>query len=365
MENNKQFLHSYLNAFSPVGQEHEGQKIWTNYVRNFADSINADAYGTAYAVLKGHQPNLADRLGNPYKVVIEAHCDEIAWIVTHIEKEGHLRVWRHGGSDNMIAASKSVLVHTHDGKKIEGVFGSPAVHVRDKYTEMGPEPHELWIDLGYDSDEEVKKLGVEVGNIVTFDDQFKEIGEYYVGRSLDNKIGGYIIAEALRKIHEDKIILPYDLYVVNSVQEEVGLYGARLIAQKLKADLALVHDVTHNTATPKMDKAKESDIQGGKGPVMEYTSQNHRKIIQLYRDVAKKNDIPIQLSVGSYGNDTVSFFLENTPTAIIASPLKYMHTTVEMVHKKDVEYAIQLFVESLKAITTEFIDDVNNVNGRF
>jgi putative aminopeptidase FrvX len=357
---NKEFLYAYLNAFAPVAQETEGQEIWTNYVRPLVDEIKVDAYGTAYGVVKGHQPILSDRMGIPYKVVIEAHCDEIAWIITQIESDGYIRLKRHGGSDNMIAASKSVLIHTHDGKKVPGVFGWPAVHVRDKYTEMAPEPHELWVDLGVDSDEKVKELGVEVGNIITFDDQFNELGEYYIGRSLDNKIGGYIIAEAVRKLKEENVKLPYDLYVVNSVQEEVGLFGARLIAQQLKADLALVHDVCHNTNHPKMNKAKDGDIKGGEGPCLEYTSQNHRKINAMLKQIAKEKELPLQLTVGSYGNDTVSFFLEGTPTAILATPLKYMHTTTEMVHKQDVETCINLYVEFLKQLTPVKIDEINN-----
>jgi putative aminopeptidase FrvX len=357
---NTEFLYAYLNAFAPVAQETEGQNIWIDYVKPLADKVSVDAYGTAYAILAGNQPSLADRMGIPYKVVIEAHCDEIAWIITQIESDGMIRIKRHGGSDNMIAASKSVLIHTHDGKKVPGIFGWPAVHVRDKYTEMGPEVHELWVDLGVDSAEKVEELGVEVGNIITFDDQFKELGDYYIGRSLDNKIGGYIIAEALRKIKENNIKLPYDLYVVNSVQEEVGLFGARLIAKQLKADLALVHDVCHNTNHPKMNKAKDGDIKGGEGPCLEYTSQNHRKINAMLKQIAKEKELPLQLTVGSYGNDTVSFFLEGTPTAILATPLKYMHTTTEMVHKKDVETCINLYVEFLKELTPSKIDEINN-----
>lgn len=350
----EKFLEKYLNAFSPVGEEHEGQKIWANEVRDFADEIISDAYGTVYALKKGSVKK------NPKKVIIEAHCDEIAWMITQIEKDGFIRVKRHGGSDNMIAASKTVYVHTRKGDKIVGVFGSPAVHVREKYTEMGPDQHELFIDLGVDSDTLVADLGVEVGNIVTFNDQFQNIGNYYVGRSLDNKIGGYIIAEALKLISAEGIKLPYDLYVVNSVQEEVGLYGAKMIAKRLQADIALVHDVCHNTNTPRMNKAKDGDVSGGKGPTLEFTAQNHRKIISKLREVADANEMKVQLQVGSYGNDTMAFFLENTPTAIVATPLKYMHTTVEMAHKDDVNNCIVLFVEFLKAITPEWIEDVNN-----
>ena len=298
---------------------------------------------------------------NTHKVVIEAHCDEIAWIITNIEKTGMIRVKRHGGSDNMIAPSKTVMIHTHDGKKVRGVFGWPAIHTRKEYTSMGYDQHELWVDCGLKNKASVLEAGVEVGNLITFDTQLEEIGDYYVGRSLDNKIGGYIIAEALRTIVKKGIKLPYDLYVVNSVQEEVGLHGAKKIAKELKADLALVHDVCHNTNTPKIDKAKDGDNKGGLGPCLEYTAQNHREINKMLREIAKDKKIPVQLTVGSMGNDTMAFFMENTPTAILATPLKYMHTTVEMAHKKDVDACIKLFVAFLKDLTPQKINEINNL----
>lgn len=361
MKKNKQFLYDYLNAYAPVAQETEGQQIWTDYIKPYVDFLKQDAYGTSYGVLR-HKSKSGDAIKiKTHKVVIEAHCDEIAWIITHIESDGMIRVKRHGGSDNMIAPSKTVMIHTHAGKKVRGLFGWPAIHTRDKYTSMGYDQHELWVDTGLKDKKAVTKAGIEVGNLITFDTQLEEIGDYYVGRSLDNKIGGYIIAEALRTIVDEGINLPYDLYVVNSVQEEVGLYGAKKIAKELQADLALVHDVCHNTNTPKIEKAKDGDNKGGEGPCLEFTAQNHREINQMLREVALDNKIPVQLTVGSYGNDTMAFFMENTPTAILATPLKYMHTTVEMAHKKDVKNCIKLFVEFLKRLTPEKINEINKV----
>lgn len=355
-DGNKKFLKEYLNAFSPVGKEFEGQKVWVDYVKPFVDEMKVDAYGTAYGLIEG--------MGNK-KVILEAHCDEIAWIITNIESNGMIRVKTNGGSDNMIAPSMTVFIHTHDGKKVPGVFGWPAIHTREKRVDMGPEVHDLWVDLGVDSDKKVAKLGVEVGNCVTFDQEFFELGKYYVGRSLDNKIGGYIIAEVARELKEEETVLPFDLYIVNAVQEEVGLFGSRLIAQTIKPDIALVHDVTHNTDSPKMNKAKSGDVKGGAGPVIEYSSQNHKDLIQLVRDVAKDKEVPLQLSVGSFGNDTVSFFLENVPTVIVASPLKYMHTTVEMVHKDDVKNAILVFKETLKKLTFDNITAMNDQTHKY
>ena len=318
----EQFLHKYLNAYAPVAQESDGQQVWCDYVKQWVDFMKQDAYGTSYGVIKGHGA------GQLPKVVIEAHCDEIAWIITNIEEDGYVRVRMHGGSDNMIAPSKTVLIHTHDGKQVPGVFGWPAIHTRAKRKDLGYADHELWVDTGIGDKVAVEAAGVEVGCLITFDDQLRTMGDYYVGRALDNKIGGFIIAEVARLIRDFKLELPYDLYIVNSVQEEVGLFGAKKIAKELQADLALVTDVCHNTKTPKMDLAKHGPVEGGKGPSLEYASQNHRDILNMLREVAIKHDIPLQHHVGSYGNDTVAFFLENTPTSILGMPLKYMHSTV-------------------------------------
>ena len=356
----KEFLKSYINAYSPVAQEWEGQKIWTDYVKQHVDYVESDNYGTVFGVIKSKvQDNLelehnTKQVDMPfpkeykrYKVVIEAHCDEISWIITYIDSGGVIHVTKNGGSDAAIAPSKKVLIHTRSGKKIPGVFGFPAIHVRKTAEEKAPKPENLWIDLGFDTKKEVLELGVEVGNVVTFDEELSFMGNYYVGKSLDNKIGGYIIAEVAKKIKETNFSLPFDLYIVNSVQEEVGLLGAKNIAQQLKADVALVHDVCHATDTPNMSRVKNCDIKAGSGPTLEYASQNHRLVIDYIRGIAETNKIKYQVEVGSQGNDTMGFFLANTPTAIIASPCRYMHTTVEMIHKKDVKLAIDLFYQCL------------------
>ena len=345
VDRSNEFLHEYINAYSPVAQEWEGQKIWAEYLRPFVDSINSDAYGTVYGIINACGKGISKT--KQHRVVIEAHCDEISWMISYIDADGLIYVARNGGSDPQIAPSKKVLIHTRRHGKIPAVFGFPAIHTRDTSADKGIKTENLFVDCGTDSKEETIKLGIEVGNIITFEETFHEMGDYYVGKSLDNKIGGYIIAETARRLKLNNIELPYDLYIVNSVQEEVGLFGAKKIAQFLQADLAIVHDVCHHTITPGISKIKSGEIRSGKGPTLEYCSQNHRLLLDYIRDIAENNDVPYQVEVGSQGNDTIGFFLANTVTAIIASPLKYMHTTCEMVHKKDVEAAIDLFYLSL------------------
>lgn len=351
------FIYRYINAYSPVGMEEEGQSIWRNYISKYVDDLQTDPYGTAVATIKSDSviPTV------DFNVVIEAHCDEIAWIVSHVDDNGFIRVKTHGGSDNMIAPSMPVIIHTHTGQKVNGVFGWPAIHTRDKRVETGPAVDELWVDCGFKDKEDALSAEVEPGCVVTFKSELTRNGDFWVGKSLDNKLGGYIIAEVARRIHEREIRLPFNLHIVNSVQEEVGLYGAKMIAKTLKADLALVHDVTHATDYPGASLAKDGDVKAGMGPSLEYTAQNHRKINSKLREVAKENKLPLQVSVGSYGNDTLAFFLENTPTAILATPLRYMHTTVEMAHVDDVENCIELYIKFLQEIDTDFIADVHNI----
>jgi len=339
----KKFLKEYLSAYAPVSKEYEGQKIWSDYISDCVDTLESDSYGNVWGIIKSKNKNT-------YKVVIEAHCDEISWLISYIGDDGRIYVNRNGGSDISIAPSKRVVIHTKNNGLVQGVFGWTAVHIRKKST--APELKDLFVDIGLDSGEKVKEAGVEVGNIVTFNDPFEEMGDYYVGRSLDNKIGGYIIAEVARKLNENDIKLPFDLYVVNCVQEEVGLHGAKMVSQTIKPDVAIITDVCHNTNTPDVDKHIEGDIKGGKGGVFQFTAQNHRILTELMRKSADENQIPYQLEVGSFGNDTMGFFLANggTPTAIISTPLKYMHTTVEMAHKDDVESVINIFYHTLQNI---------------
>ena len=327
-----------------MAQESEGQKVWTDYLYKYVDEIHHDNYGTAYGVIKSG-------VKNAKKVVIEAHCDEISWMISHIDSDGYVYVVRHGGSDQHIAPSKTVVIHTRKNGRIKGVFGWPAVHVR-KGKEQAPSLDNIFIDVAAHSKDEASEMGIEVGNIVTFDDRLFEMGDYYVGKALDNKIGGYIIAEVTRRLVEQKIKLPYDLYIVNSVQEEVGLYGARMIANRIKPDVALVTDVCHITKSPMYNVKKDCETIGGNGCAIEHTAQNHRQLIEMFRECGDENDIKYQLTIGSYGNDTMGFFLADggIPTAIIATPLKYMHTTVEMAHKDDVESVIKMYIQSLKVL---------------
>ncbi len=339
------FLKKYINNAAPTGYEYTGQKLWMDYLKPYVDDFITDAYGTAVAVI------------NPdanFKVVIEAHADEISWYVNYITDNGLIYVIRNGGSDHMIAPSKKVLIHTEKGT-VEGIFGWPAIHTRLKGKEECPKIENIFVDVGAKNKEEVEKLGIHVGSVITYPDEFFVLNKNrYVGRALDNRMGGFMIAEVGRLLSENKDKLDFGLYITNSVQEEIGLRGAQMITETIKPDMVIVTDVCHDTTTPMIDKKKEGEIEIGKGPVISYAPAIHHKVRDLIIQTAKKHKIPFQrlASSRSTGTDTDAFAYSNggVPSALISLPLRYMHTTVETVHKDDVENLIRLMYHTVKEV---------------
>lgn len=336
------FLTRYLNNASPTGFESEGQKLWLDYIRPYIDEHIIDAYGTVVGVINPQAK---------YKVVIEAHADEISWFVHYITKEGFIYVRRNGGSDHMIAPSKRVNIHTDKGI-VKAIFGWPAIHVRNGKTEAAPSLDNIFLDCGCNTKEEVEKLGVHVGCVITYEDEFMVLnGRNFVGRALDNRMGGFMIAEVARLLKENKVKLPFGLYITNSVQEEVGLRGAQMIVERIKPDLAIITDVTHDTQTPMMNKIQNGDISCGLGPVISYAPAVHNNVLKHIVRIAQDQKIPFQRLAASRatGTDTDAFAYgaAGVPSALISLPLRYMHTTVESVDRKDVENVIKLIYASL------------------
>lgn len=338
-----EFMETYLNNAAPTGYEAPGQKIWLEYLKPYIDEWQLDDYGTTYGIIN---PD------HPYKVVIEAHADEIAWRVNFITKEGFINVVRNGGSDHLIAPAKRVFIHTKKGI-VQGVFGWPAIHTRrGKDAKLVPEVENIFVDVGAKDDKEVEKMGIHVGNVITYPDEFMILNKnYFVCRAIDNRMGGFCIAEVARLLQMRKKELPFGLYIVNAVQEEVGLRGATMIANRIKPNIALVTDVTHDTCTPLVDEKKHGSVTCGKGPSLTYAPAVHNKLLELIETTAVSKKIPFQRESASRqtGTDTDAFAYSNNgvPSALISLPLRYMHTTVEMCHREDVENVISLIYETL------------------
>ena len=344
-EHSKAFLYQYLNNASPTGFESAGQQIWLDYIKPYTDEYIVDTYGTAVGVVGP---------GKDYKVVIEAHSDEISWFVNYISDDGYLYVRRNGGSDALIAPSMRVHLHTKKGV-VDGVFGWPAIHVRDLAKDAVPKVSDLFIDVGAANKQEVLDMGIHVGTVGTFADRLMEMnGRYFVGRALDNRMGGFMIAEVARLLKENNVTLPFTLYVVNAVQEEIGLRGAEMIARRLRPDLAICTDVTHDTQSPKYEKKEQGDLKCGDGPVLCYGPAVQNNLLDFMIGVAGQQNISFQRQAvsRSTGTDTDAFAYatEGIASALISLPLKYMHTTVETVHMDDVQNVVKLMYETLLAL---------------
>lgn len=341
-EESLQFLETYLNNASPTGYEASGQRIWMDYLKPYVDSFITDTYGSAVGVINADAK---------FKVVIEGHADEISWYVNYITDNGLIYVIRNGGSDHQIAPSKRVNIHTKNGL-VKGVFGWPAIHTRGRGKEENASLSNIFIDCGCETKEEVEKLGVHVGCVITYPDEFMILNDNkFVCRAIDNRMGGFMIAQVARLLKENNITLPFGLYIVNSVQEEIGLRGAEMITQTIKPNVAIVTDVCHDTTTPMIEKKVEGDLQIGKGPVVAYAPATQNVLRELIVDTAIEKQIPFQRHASSRvtGTDTDAFAYSNggVASALISLSLRYMHTTVEMVHRDDVENVIKLIYESL------------------
>lgn len=344
------FFRNYINTPSPVGFEYTGQRLWIDYIRPFVDEVFTDPYGTAVGVVNP---------GHAFKVVIEAHVDEISWFVNYVTNEGLMYLKRNGGVDHQIAPGQRVIIHGKKGP-VKAVFGWPAIHTRINTADKEPvaKVENLFLDCGARNKKELEDLGVHIGAVVTYQDGFDELAyNYYIGRAFDNRVGGFMIAEVARLVRENKKKLPFGLYVVNAVQEEIGLRGAEMIARRIKPNVAIITDVTHDTNTPMINKVVEGDTSCGKGPSLSYGPAVHNKLLQFVSDVAEKTGIPVQLRAvsRSTGTDTDSFAYANDgcPSVLISIPLRYMHTTVEMLHRSDIEQTIRLMYESLLSLTPD------------
>lgn len=343
----KKFLFDLLSTPSPTGFETPGQRVWAKYIGAFADRVESDAYGTAWATLDGSAKK-------PRRIMIEAHADEIGYIVKHITKEGWLRMDRIGGSDTATARGRRLDILGDKGT-VRGIIGNTAIHLRKDSLadEKAPKIHELYVDVGASSAGQVKKLGIRVGHPAVYADAAEEFGEgRVVGRALDNRLGGFILAQVMARLSKRQ---PRSTVIaVNAVQEEIGGHGAKMVAHRLMPDVAIVLDVTHATDTPGIEHAVHGEVRLGGGPAITHGTCNHPQVIKRLLAVAEKKNIPIQHESSSRysGTDTDVIFTvrEGIPSALVSFPLRYMHSVVEMCDLRDVEQTIQLlaaFIESI------------------
>lgn len=340
----REFLEQLLITPSPTGFESAGQKVWKNYVKQFSDDIQTDAYGSAVAKLNTSFDVIT--------VMLEAHCDEIGMIVQHITEKGFVHVNKLGGSDSTIARAKRVNIHNKRGV-VSGVVGNTAIHLQDKKNGGGDQPawKDIYIDIGAESREEALDM-IQVGDPITYADNFEFLSDdVLTGRALDNRIGGFMIAQVMKRLSERREDLKVNVMALNSVQEEVGGYGARMMSYRLEPDVALVTDVTHATDTPGINNAEHGLVKLGDGPVVQHGGANHPAVVSFVEETAAAKEIDLQHEAVSVrtGTDTDSIFYQKTgiPCGLISLPLRYMHSPVETASVQDINTLIDLMAESV------------------
>lgn len=344
------FLFELLETPSPTGFEMPGQRVWADYVGEFADEVACDAYGSAWGILKGK----SDRI-----VMLAAHADEIGFMIKQIDKGGFIRLDRIGGSD--VATGRGRRLHIMgDQGPVLGVIGNTAIHLRrdNASAEKVPAVHELWVDVGAASAAEVQELGLRVGHPAVYTEKPEDLGEKrLVGRAIDNRIGGFMIAQVMKKLAAEKIRPEFTLVCLNAVQEEIGGYGAKMATHRLKPEICVCTDVTHATDTPGISQGKHGAVDLGGGPTVTHGSASHPLVVKRLLEVAEKKKIKIQheASSRSTGTDTDSIYHvgSGVPSALVSLPLRCMHSVVETADYGDIADTAELMAEFVSSLRPE------------
>jgi putative aminopeptidase FrvX len=345
----RDFLFHLLETPSPTGFEMRGQRVWADWIKSYAPEVACDAYGSTWATLPGKSQRV---------IMLEAHADEIGYMIKHIDDKGFLRIDRVGGSDAATARGRRINILGDKGE-VTGIIGNTAIHLRRDQNgqEKAPAVSDLWVDVGASNAREVAAMGIRVGHPAVYLYGPLELAhKRLIGRALDNRIGGYIIAQVMKRIASGKKKPAFTLTCLNAVQEEIGGNGAIMATYRLKPDLCVCLDVTHATDTPGIDQFKFGSVKLGGGPTLSHGTANHPHVVQRLIEVAEKSKVPVQHEASSRftGTDTDKIFhsREGVPSALVSLPLRCMHSVVETAHLDDIQRTIDLltdFVLSLGA----------------
>ena len=345
-----EFLKNLLSIPGPSGYEAAAAKAWRMEAEKFAE-VRGDRMGNSFATL--------NEGGSP-RVMLAGHIDEIGLMVTHVEESGLLRFQGVGGWDPQVLVGQRVLLQTNDGQ-VRGVIGKKAIHVmepeeRKKVSEI----KSLWIDIGAKDADEAKER-VRVGDVAVIDQDVVELPNGRIAsRSLDNRMGAFVVLEALRLLSEEDGIAP-EVVAVANVQEEIGLYGARGAAFELDPDAAIAVDVTHATDTPGIPKNEHGDHALGSGPVVTRAVNLSPIVTEGLISTAESEGISYTLEADSRSTstdaDAIQFTRAGIATGLVSVPNRYMHSPNEVVDLTDLENCARLiaaYVRDLKK-DTDFI----------
>jgi putative aminopeptidase FrvX len=342
----REFLDDLLGTASPSGFETSSQRVWVEYVSEFADEVRTDEYGNAVAIVEGGEPTVA----------IAGHSDEIGFMVRDVTDDGFIRLTRIGGSDKTVSQGQHVVVHTDDGP-VSGVIGQTAIHLRDSGDDSYQDISEQHVDVGAEDGEAVEEL-VERGDPITFDQTVSELqGDRIAARGLDNRIGIWAAAESLRRAAAADP--GATVCAVSTVQEEVGLKGAQMVGFDLAPDVVVATDVTHATDAADTPGDRSTGVELGGGPVVARGSANHPRVVEAVREAASRKGIDVQLQATGIrtGTDADAFFTARggIPSLNVGVPNRYMHTPVEVLDLGDLDATADLLSAfALSAENREF-----------
>ena len=351
-----EFFKAIVNVPSPSGYEEHAAEIYRQYTKSFADDVTTDVHGNVIAVL------------NPkakMKVMLAGHMDEIGFIVHYISDVGMLYFSGIGGHDSTIAVGQRVWVH--GDKKVAGVIGRKAIHLlEDDERKKKPELKDLWIDIGAANRAEAEKY-VSLGDVVTYQYEYQELlGDRVAARGFDNKMGSFVVAEALRLLKSKKGLDPsVGVYAVATVQEEIGLRGARTSAYGIDPQTGLAVDVNHAIDYPGVSKMKHGQLDVGKGPSVMRGANTNPIVFKMIVDAGKAEKIPFQIDVapGGTGTDANAMQISRSgmATGLLGVPLRYMHTPCEILSLTDVEDCARLMAAYCRAVkpNTDFRPRLN------
>ncbi|MBU5437603.1 M42 family metallopeptidase [Tissierella sp. MSJ-40] len=328
MNFNSNLLKELVSVYGPASNEHLVRSYITEKIKDHVDDIEIDALGNL----------VAHKKGNGRKVMISAHMDQIGLMVIDIDEKGFIRFTNVGGISPLVSLSQQVVF---ENGTIGVIYSEPI----DDPSKLKLE--NMYIDIGAFSKEEAEK-SVSIGDICIYKSEFSENENVIFTRYLDDRVGCYIAIEAIKSISNPI----NDLYFVFSVQEEVGLRGAKTAAYKISPEVGIALDVTSNGDTPKAKRFAVSLNEGAAIKVKDNSIIAHPKIKQLLVDLAKKNKIPYQMEVLEFGgtdSGAIHLTREGVPSGVISIPTRYVHSTVEMASKNDIVNCTKLLIRFLES----------------
>jgi tetrahedral aminopeptidase len=338
-----------LNTPSPSGYESPLQQIVRDYAADFADQIRTDLHGNVIVI---KNPDA------PLRVMYAGHCDQIGLIVQHIDDEGFIYIQPIGGWDPQVLIGQRMTVWT-DGGPVPGIIARKPIHLlSEDERKQVPKMKDLWLDIGAANKEEATKL-VRIGDPVTLLLQFQEVlNRFAVAPAMDDKTGCWVVIEALHRAGKGRKKLKCGLYAVSTVQEEVGLRGARTSAFGIDPQIGVAVDVTHATDCPTIEKKEEGDVRLGKGPVIHRGPNMNPKVVERLIRAADDHKIPYQLAASGRASPTDANSIQvnraGVATGLVSIANRYMHSPVEMISLDDIDHAADLLARLAEALDPSY-----------